>query len=148
MSATLTPKQIADIDGYLDERHAEHEELGRQLFAVFHTDKQGKDNVSTQVRNLQQVAVSATRLADVEDFVKNQMGRTTRTTRSAQDWRRVGPDTLEALAQLREAAGTCCGEVGPEARLQIRLRLARGWVRAVVSEYLYQKARSEMEKTP
>jgi hypothetical protein len=94
------------------------------------------------VRNLQQIALSATRLADVEDFIKNQMGKT---TRSSGDWRRVGGQALGQLKQLREQAQTI-GSDEPQ-RLRVRLHLVRGWVRAVVGAYLYAKAQVEMERS-
>jgi hypothetical protein len=94
------------------------------------------------VRNLQHVAVSATRFADIEDFVKNQMGRKAGAYR---EWRRVGDDILRQLGELRKAADGFVTDDGQ--RLLLRLHLVRGWARAVVGAYLYAKAQKEMEQS-
>ena len=76
----LNTTLIRQADCYLDDddRRDTFVGLGNDLFDRFGSDK-GK--ISAQVRNLQQIACSATRFADIEDFVKNQMGRVTRTGR-------------------------------------------------------------------
>ena len=99
------------------------------------------DRVSAQVRNLQQLVVSARRLTDVEDFVKNQMGKT---TAAAKDWQRVGKDILDQLRTLREEAARLTTDEAE--RLRLRLRLADGWMKSVVGAYLFAKADQEMRK--
>ena len=81
--------------------------------------------------------------ADVEDFVKNQMGKS---TGSAKDWRSVGDEVLKHLRDLRERSRAAAADPGQQ--LQFRLRLARNWVRSVVSQYLYRIARDQMEGPP
>ncbi|MEX1027453.1 MAG: hypothetical protein WD049_05530 [Candidatus Paceibacterota bacterium] len=124
------------VDQYLDQHHAEFTQLGKQLFDAFDYDKK-KDRISSQIRNLQQVACSAARFADIEDFVKNQMGKT-----GNREWKQIGESVLQQLSQLRTDSATLAEDV--EEQMTVRLKLARGWVRAVVSEYLYQVARSQM----
>jgi hypothetical protein len=142
MSAVLTPELLQAADSFLDtdEQHEAARQLGRRLFETFGADKEGR--VSTQVRNLQQMAVSATRFADVEDFVKNQMGKKTGPSR---EWRAVGDEILKQLEKLRAEANQLTADEGQ--RLLLRLHLARGWVRAVVGAYLYAKAQKEMEQS-
>jgi hypothetical protein len=74
MSATLDLKLIDEADKYLDAEAqlTDFQKTGKKLFEVFGADE---GRVSTQVRNLQQITVSVRRLSDVEDFVKNQMGK-------------------------------------------------------------------------
>lgn len=137
MSATLEQRQIDEADRYLDAEAqlTAFRELGDRLFDVFGADQ---DRVSSQVRNLQQIAVSARRLSDIEAFVKNQMGK-----KSGSDaWRQIGDRLLQQLADLREAANRIATDEGQ--RLLLRLYLARGWVKAVVGAYLYAKALREM----
>lgn len=124
---------IRKADCYIDDHHPEFARLGKQLFKAFGSDG---GRISSQVRNLEQVAFSAIRLADVEDFVKNQMGR------QVGGWLRVGDVLLSCLRQLRQASETMAEDSG--SRLLLRLRLGRGWVRAVVGEYLYRVALAEM----
>ena len=120
-------------DCYIDEHHGRFATLGKRMFREFGSDS-GK--TSSQVRNLQQVAFSATRLADVEDFVKNQMGR------QVKHWRDVGDYLLAGLLQLRQYSDE--QDASSTDKLALRLHLGRGWVNAVVGEYLYQLALAEM----
>lgn len=142
MSAILTPELLQAANAFLDtdQQHQAAERLGRRLFETFGADKEGR--VSSQVRNLQQITVSATRFADIEDFVKNQMGRK---AGAYQEWREVGNEILEQLGELREQANRSASDEGQ--RLLLRLYLARGWVRAVVGAYLYAKAQKELESS-
>ena len=133
----LSTELINKVDCYLDENHDEFSTLGKRFFVKFRSDK-GK--ISSQVRNLQQIACSAPRFADIEDFVKNQMGK------GDKKWRAVGPEVLKTLARLRTASEELTDDQYD--RMALRLRLARGWVQAVVGEYLYRLALKEMEKGP
>ena len=130
----LSNDLVQAVDRHIDERHGELADLGGRFFESFGSDR-GK--VSTQVRNLQQIACSAARFADVEDFVKNQMGK------GDSNWKAVGSDVLEQLSQLRGYSEEMAAD--PADRMAVRLRLARGWVRAVVGEYLYRLALKQME---
>jgi hypothetical protein len=136
---TLNANETQQIEEYLDRHHELFEKLGRQFFQAFERERSGQ--VSSQVRNLQQVAVSAPRFTDIEDFVKNQMGKK---TQASEKWRQVGQVSLAQLEQLEKQAAEIVP--APEKQLEARLRLARGWVRAVVSEYLYEKAKAEMRE--
>jgi hypothetical protein len=141
VDAVTGPVLAARADLYLDEHHGEFVRVGERLFEAF---APVGDRISSQVRSLQQVATSATRFADVEDFVKNQMGRG-RATSGA--WKIVGDEVLAQLNTLRDAPACRPGEaVTPEDQLRFRLRLVRGWVRAVVSHYLYRVATTGQEQ--
>jgi hypothetical protein len=143
----LSQDQVTKIEQYLDnaDNAKRFASQGQLVYRVFREDRGGRDNVSSQVRNLQQVTTSATKLSDIEDFIKNQMGKT---TGAARRWRQdhLGEELLGELQQhLRKAATELAGG-NPYQEIQIRLRLARGWVRAVVSEYLFCKAQEEIQK--
>jgi hypothetical protein len=142
MSAVLTMELLQKADCFLDTdtQHQAAGELGKKLFEAFGSDK---GRISTQARNLQQMAVSATRLADIEDFVKNQMGKEKPQPGQPRKWRRVGEAVLKQLATLRAQAATLAND--EDERLLLRLHLARGWARAVIGAYLYAKACKEME---
>lgn len=140
MNPQLTPELIQKADSFLDtdRQHQAAIRLGERMYAVF--TQQSKERGMAQIRNLQQIAVSATRFADIEDFVKNQMGRN---AGAYKEWRQVGDEVLKQLEALRRAANDMTQDEGQ--RLLLRLHLARGWVRAVVGAYLYVKAQREME---
>ena len=139
MSYRLTPQQSADTDQYLDTQRREFLALGDRLFESF--NRRG-GQINTQVRNLQQIVCSAARFSDIENFIKSQMGRE---HGKSQGWRQVGRTCLDQLEQLRCQADQSA-QGSPEVALTIRLRLARGWVRSVVSQYLFRKASEEMEE--
>ncbi len=132
----LNSDLIQKVDRYIDENHKTFSELGDSFFDVFSYDK-GNDRISTQIRNLQQITCSATRFADIEDFVKNQMGK-----EKEVKWKRVGDSTLKKLKELRDKSQEFDSD--PANQMALRLRLARGWVRAVVSQYLYRVACDQM----
>ncbi len=134
----LCSKLIQESDRYIDENHETFSELGRRFFETFCYDKRNS-RINTQIRNLQQIVCSATRFADIEDFVKNQMGKE---RGNEKRWKTLGDDVLAGLEQLRQESQNL--DTDPANQMALRLRLARGWVRAVVSEYLYRVARDQM----
>ena len=134
----LSPEHAKQADLHVDDQHEHYQHMGQRLFETFNYDRKS-GRINTQIRNLQQIVCSAPRFADIEDFVKNQMGRD---TSSAKQWRQVGDDILKELQTLRKRAAEYDDQ---ELQLAFRLRLARGWVRAVVSEYLYRIALDQME---
>ena len=142
----LNNELIQAANRYIDENHKDFSELGKRFFDAF--SDRSNDNISTQVRNLQQIACSATRFADIEDFVKNQMGKEKKDDENPR-WRALGDDgqalgeeILQKLNQLREKSLELDDDAANQ--MALRLRLARGWVRAVVSESLYQVALAQM----
>ena len=135
----LSDNLIQEVNSYIDNMHETFSELGSRFFEEFGYDKKN-NRVNTQIRNLQQITCSATRFADIEDFVKNQMGKEDKREKK---WRILGDTVLTELKQLRDKS--CELDADPNNQMAVRLRLARGWVRAVVSQYLYQVARDQME---
>ena len=131
----LDNELIEKANCYIDENHERFSTLGKRFFGRF-----GR----TQVRNLQQITCSATRFADIEDFVKNQMGKG-----KSGEWKEVGEEVLQQLQRLRTDSKRKDFASGPAEQMALRqmalrLYLARGWVRAVVSEYLYRVALDQM----
>ena len=140
--AVLSSELIQKADSYIDDNHETFCKLGKRFFEKFgYDEKNGR--INTQIRNLQQIACSAARFADIEDFVKNQMGK--ERTDSQPRWKALGSDVLKALQQLRIESQNLDGDAANQ--MALRLRLARGWVRAVVGEYLYLVACDQMKAT-
>lgn len=136
----LRNELIRKADRYIDENHEAFAELGGRFFEVFRYEN---NRINTQVRNLQQITCSATRFADIEDFVKNQMGKE---KADQSKWKALGTEVLDDLRQLRDQSQELDNDI--DNQMALRLRLARGWVRAVVGEYLYRVARDQMEAAP
>lgn len=137
----LSDALIQESDRYIDEKHNTFSQLGERFFTTFGYDKEN-NRISTQIRNLQQITCSATRFADIEDFVKNQMGKERTDDRNPPKWKAIGGDVLKQLAPLRAKSQEL--DTDPINQMALRLRLARGWVRAVVSAYLYKVALDQM----
>ena len=134
----LSNKLIQELDCYIDNKRDTFLKLGDDFFEVFGYDKE-KNTIRAQIRNLQQITCSATRFADIEDFVKNQMGKE---EKKKPQWRKLGDKVLEELKELRATSEGL--DTDPSKQMDVRLRLARGWVRAVVSQYLYRVACDQM----
>ena len=134
---------IQKANRYIDEHRETFSRLGQRFFDEFGYDK-GTNRIKTQIRNLQQITCSATRFADIEDFVKNQMGKEKMGKQAP--WKALGQEVLKQLAQLRAQSEEF--DTNPVNQMDLRLRLARGWVRAVVGEYLYRVALDQMGETP
>lgn len=138
----LSNELIQKANRYIDEHRETFSRLGQRFFDEFGYDK-GTNRIKTQIRNLQQITCSATRFADIEDFVKNQMGKEKMGKQAP--WKALGQEVLRQLAQLRAQSEEF--DTDPVNQMDLRLRLARGWVRAVVGEYLYRVALDQMGET-
>ena len=134
---TLSRELARQADLYIDDRHEDFAELGQRFFEEFGYDS------STQVFNLLQIALSARRFIDIEDFVKNQMGKQTN------KWLVVGEEVLRQLKVLREESRNMSKDMAEDRAQEflLRLHLARCWAKAVVGEYRYQVAHSQMENS-
>ena len=148
----LSNKLIQKADSYIDNKRETFSELGDCFFEVFGYDKTN-NRINTQIRNLQQITCSATRFADIEDFVKNQMGKE---DKNKPQWRQLGNNVLKGLKELRDTSQELVPDDSTDQsklsetrmkQMALRLRLARGWGRAVVSQYLYRVAHDQMEGT-
>ena len=139
----MSNELIQKANSYIDEQRETFSRLGQRFFDEFGYDTK-TNRVKTQIRNLQQITCSATRFADIEDFVKNQMGKEKMGKQAP--WKALGQEVLGQLAQLRAQSEKF--DTDPVNQMDLRLRLARGWVRAVVGEYLYRVALDQMGETP
>ncbi len=133
---TLNRELVRLADRYIDDSHEDFAELGQRFFEAFGYDRNA-GHASAQVLNLQQIALSARRFVDIEDFVKNQMGKRTN------KWPLVGDEVLSQLKVLRQESRNISEDRAQQ--FLVRLHLARGWVNVVVGEYRYRIAHSRME---
>jgi hypothetical protein len=146
-SVVLPLNLVRKADQFLDDETQQKRfaDLGRKIYDAFSGENGGRPGesapVSSQLRNLQQIAVSASRFSEIANFVKRQMGRTGKV---AERWRKVGEEILNQLEQLEQQAARLAGN--QTQRFLLRLYLARGWIRAVVGGYMFEKALREMGK--
>ena len=132
----LNDALVQAVNLYIENNHHRFSELGKRFFEKFGYDKDN-NRIRAQIRNLENITCSATRFTDIEDFVKNQMGK-----ERTDEWKTLGGGVLQQLKELRDKSQELDGD--PYIQMALRLHLARGWVRAVVGEYLYQVARDQM----
>ena len=139
----LNDQLIREVNLYIEEEHQTFSELGKRFFEEFGYDK-NNNRIRAQIRNLENITCSATRFTDIEDFVKNQMGKERTDERNPPKWKALGGEVLQQLRRLREKSQ----ELDADSYIQmaLRLHLARGWVNAVVGEYLYRVACDQMER--
>ncbi|KPA19004.1 hypothetical protein MHK_000782 [Candidatus Magnetomorum sp. HK-1] len=88
---------------------------------------------TTQVRSLQTLANSASRFSEIINYIKNQAGKD-----NNNQWIIVGPLLLNKLDLLEKEARNIAGNRFSEI-LEVKLRLARQWIKQVVVNYLYLK---------
>jgi len=124
-----------EIDLYLEDFHERSMEAGDQM--------QRADLGMAQVRGLETLVVSTRRFSEIINYIKNQAGKDNRG-----QWIQVAPGLLEQLKSLeaaavemdkKEAKRTNAPETDPGRILDIKLELARGWAKQVVTHYLYQR---------
>ncbi len=92
----------------------------------------------TQVRSLQNMTFSTSRFSEIVNYIKNQAGK----DEKKQNWFRIANDLLQQLDDLEQEASRI-GKNDPELILDVKLRLARGWVKQIVSHYLYARLLTE-----
>jgi hypothetical protein len=85
------------------------------------------------VHGLENLIVSTSRFSEIINYIKNQAGKDTK----KKSWAAIVEDMLHQLKDL-ETKARDIGETDTEAVLEIKLKLAKGWARQVVSHYLYE----------
>ncbi|HPQ40870.1 MAG TPA: hypothetical protein PLV45_10900 [bacterium] len=124
----LDRETLSKIDVYLEQMYesGKTEETGREISST------GAKN--TQIRGLETLVVSTNRFSEIINYIKNQAGK----DRKGQ-WTKFGPRLLEQLDEI-ENVSRKMSDGDPAKRLDIKLRIARGWIRQVVASYLYSES--------
>lgn len=87
---------------------------------------------SSQIRGLETLALSTRRFSEIINYIKNQAGKDRKN-----QWSKIVDEVLGQLYQLEKRAKEIGGE-DPGLVLDVKIRLARGWAKQVVSHYLFQ----------
>jgi hypothetical protein len=120
----LTPEINKRIDLFLEDIYPASEEMGKRMVCLD----------TSQVRGLENLIVSTSRFSEIINYIKNQAGKDTKN----KSWTGFAEDMLHQLKNLENKAWEI-GGTDAEAVLEIKLKLARGWAKQVVSHYLYEK---------
>jgi len=127
----LDGETLRSVDLFLEGFYPRSRETGKQLDEV-RLDK-------SQIRGFESLAGSTRRFSEIVNYIKNQAGKE-RGARAR--WRQVAGPMLGQLEELEAEADRLAS--GDAARaLEIKLKLARGWVRQVVAHYLYERSLRE-----
>ena len=132
-ASLLNPAILREIDNFLEDFYTESKRAGNGLAAV--------KMKTTQVRGLEKLVVSTTRFSEILNYIKNQTGKEKEKERK---WTETAPMLLEQLNALEDKAKEI-SKRQPESLLNIKLRLARGWARQVVAQYVYVVFEAERE---
>lgn len=122
----LSAKVIKEIDLCLEDIYPQAQKVGNELVDC----KMDK----SQVRGLENIIVATTRFSEIINYVKNQAGKEKKDNK----WRTIAPIILEDFEKIEAKAIDIAGD-DPSRRLEVKLRLVKGWARQVVAHYLYGK---------
>jgi len=130
----ITPETIKAIDLQLETIYetGKSQNLGQRMVKV--------GLGPSQIRGLETLALSARRFSEIINYIKNQAGKDRK-----DQWSKIADEVLDHLAQLEKKAKEIGGE-DPGVILDVKIRLARGWVKQVVSHYLFQDSLKKDKK--
>ena len=123
LGPVLAHETLKQIDLYLEEFYPESVDAGNAMAIA--------DLGNAQIRGLETLITSASRFSQIVNYIKNQIGKEKRGR-----WLQIGPLLLGQLEQLEKEADEM-GREDPSTKLEIKMKLARGWAKQVVTHYLY-----------
>ena len=126
-------KMWQEVDLFLEEYYPHGCHAGKEL-------EKAKMETS-QIRGLESLIVSTRRFSEVLNYIKNQAGKG---TSKSKKWRQVAGTLIQQLQEL-ETKGAEVGAGDPALVLEAKLRLVRGWGKQVVTHYLFEKSKPEIE---
>ncbi|WP_287126954.1 hypothetical protein [Desulfobacter sp.] len=115
------------IDLYLEKIYPDSKLAGDELAA--------KKLEKTQLRGLETVITSTSRFSEIINYIKNQAARDTN-----RKWIDVAPRLIRQLDAL-EAQAETLGNGDASLILDIKMKLARGWGKQVITHCLYELQR-------
>jgi len=128
----ITPETLYKIDLILEDIYPESVTAGAKLNEV------GLKNA--QIRGLENIVTSSSRFSEILNFIKNQVGKERDT-----QWSAVAPVLLRQLEELEKQAHHL-SEGNAAACLEIKMKLARGWAKQVVTHFLYATSQRKQRK--
>lgn len=136
MSQQLKINREVNIEVDREGFRASAKELGERAAGIF------TGNQKSQMKNLENITNSAHKMTDVLNFIKRQTGK----AKAGDGWKRsnFGQRLLEQLEMnVERKVGPICqalafGEGDAPGRMDIKLRLAREYIRQLVVHYEYR----------
>jgi len=112
------------IDLFLEEHYHKSQKMAEKIINLR----------KTQVNNLQNLIFSTSRFSEIYNFIKNQAGKDI----NKKNWFHFAQEMLDQLEALEKKAQEIL-ETDQEALMEIKLKLAQGWIKQVASHYLYKE---------
>jgi len=123
----LSPEKLWKADQILEDFYPQSMALGSQMANL--------RLKTAQARGLESLVSATTRFSEILNFIKNQAGKEKKKHEII--WGKIAGPMLSQLEYLEEKAKDLGGG-NPYETLELKLKLARGWVRQVVTHYLYE----------
>ncbi|QTA92056.1 hypothetical protein [Desulfonema magnum] len=123
LASVLAPETLREIDLYLEEFYSQSVKAGNEMARA--------GLRTTQIRGLETLVTSASRFSEIINYIKNQAGKDKKGK-----WLKIASLFLEQLEQIEHKSNEM-SRGNPEAALEIKMKLARGWAKQVVAHYLY-----------
>jgi hypothetical protein len=130
----LKPETRKNIDLFLEEIYPDSEKMGEKMA------KREAALQTSQARGLENLTVSTSRFSEIINYIKNQAGKSAK----GKSWNIFAEEMLLKLKEIENKAREIGGN-DPGTVLEVKLGLARGWVKQVVAHYLYEKTREKGE---
>ena len=128
----LKPETRKDIDLFLEDIYPDSEKMGEMMA------KREAALQTSQARGLENLTVSTSRFSEIINYIKNQAGKSAK----GKGWNIFAEKMLLKLKVIENKAREIGGN-DPGTVLEVKLGLARGWVKQVVAHYLYEKTREK-----
>ncbi|MCR4289101.1 MAG: hypothetical protein NUV86_02425 [Candidatus Scalindua sp.] len=133
----INQKTLKEINLFLEEFYPESKKAADAMVEV--------KLKSAQARGLETLVATTTRFSEIINYVKRQTGKDNKKDNWAKTLKKQGNDPdiklgtklIKQLEKLEEQAESISKEDDVANCLDIKLRLARGWVTQVVCHYLY-----------
>ena len=143
----LKPETRKDIDLFLEDIYPDSEKMGEmmaksddeKIWAFLGVMAKREAALQTsQARGLENLTVSTSRFSEIINYIKNQAGKSAK----GKGWNIFAEKMLLKLKVIENKAREIGGN-DPGTVLEVKLGLARGWVKQVVAHYLYEKTREK-----
>ncbi|HLC14729.1 MAG TPA: hypothetical protein VJL89_00685 [Thermodesulfovibrionia bacterium] len=129
---TLRPEISKEIDIFLEDFYPKSQNAG---------DEMSRARLSpSQLRGLENLIVSTTRFSEIKNYIKNQTGKDKKN-----QWIQVASLLLGQLDSIEDKARKISGD-DVSLLLKIKMTLAQGWARQVITHYLYANTKLRIEQ--
>jgi hypothetical protein len=125
------PEILRAIDLFLESIYPASINTGKMLAEI--------DLKKSQARGLETIVASVSRFSEIINYIKNQAGKDTKN-----QWPGIAVVMLAQLESIEKKAIEIGGNDTAKT-IEIKLKMARGWVKQIIANYLYAKMEKERQ---